>query len=96
MFSLFAILVVGTFAGPRLEAAPHHENQVGICHFNGHDGDFVLGNQTQGARNGACLVRSVPPGLVLYVSERSCERGHDADPTPWGSNAGLKCDLTKD
>ena len=45
-------------------------NQVAICHFNGHDGDFVL----TGA-GGRC---DRLEGNILIVGRAACKNGHEA------------------
>ena len=71
------------------EASLDQADKVGICHFPGHDGDFVLGNQTMDPPYGACHNFDGPQapvagpnssgdGIVMFVSHKACEKGHGA------------------
>ena len=46
-------------------------NQVAICHFSGHGGDFVITGRGYGCLNSG--------GNVIVVGIKACEKGHDAN-----------------
>lgn len=74
---------------------------VGICHYPGHNGDFVLGNQDPNAPNTGCRgpdgVTTGPlagpnatgDGIVMHVGLKACEKGHRAGGNP---PTNLECD----
>lgn len=59
-------------------------NLVTICHFNGHDGDFVTLN-SQASPNNFCVNRG---GNPITVGENACENGHRAETL---ARFGLDC-----
>ena len=58
---------------------PAAGNKVAICHFAGHDGDFVTNGSGQG-----CLDLG---GNVMIVGRAACEKGHKASASSAGDCA---------
>ena len=78
--SLLVLLALGGASIVTVNAGGRqHENQVVICHFNGHGGDFVAGNQNFPGPAGRCTNIGA---IELWVSERGCRRGHNAGTSP--------------
>ena len=63
-------------------------NQVSICHFAGHDGDFVTFNSA-GNDNVLCDDRG---GNAITVGRAACKNGHRAAAIPQAGNKD--CDTT--
>ena len=63
--------------------------QVSICHFAGHAGDFVTFNAASPGNNPLCDIRG---GNAITVGRPACKNGHQAAAIP---QAGSKdCDTT--
>jgi len=99
-----ALFVIGTFAIADLPAdTSSPDDEVGICHFPGHNGDFVLGNQTPGGTASGCRgangvtdgplagPNSTNEGIVMFVGRNACAKGHKAAPAFGGTNLGNDC-----
>ena len=69
-------LIAASFTAPSAFSAKddNQGNQVTICHFGGHVGDFVTLNPE--GRTGLCDNRG---GNAITVGEKACENGHSAE-----------------
>ena len=67
-------ILMGAPPGTSIAQAATAGDQVSICHFAGHDGDFVTFNSA-GNNNTACLDLG---GNAIKVGVPACKRGHNA------------------
>ena len=71
LFLLAAAVMLAVAVQPAQDVqAAVDGDQVAICHFNGHDGDFVITGRGLG-----CLNQG---GNPIVVGIKACERGHAA------------------
>jgi hypothetical protein len=88
------ILVVLVGAGFALLASADNqggksgENQVAICHYPGHQGDFVIQQHGCGCWNTG--------GKVIIVGRSACENGHKATAPAGGGDKTCASDNTGD
>ena len=68
------LFAVASVDGPREAAADTAVgNQVTICHFNGHAGDFVTFNRTN------TIVCNNEGGNAIRTGVKACKKGHRAN-----------------
>lgn len=67
---VFALVLVVVLQPAQNVQAAEDGNQVAVCHFTGHDGDFVITGRGQG-----CLNQG---GNPIVVGIKACENGHGA------------------
>ena len=67
---MFALALVVVLQPAQDAQAAMDGNQVAICHFTGHDGDFVITGKGFGCLNNG--------GNPIVVGIKACENGHGA------------------
>ena len=76
----FALLANADKGG--IQGGNRGDNQVAICHYAGHQGDFVI-------ESNGCGCKAEQGGQILIVGRAACEEGHKAHkggPTGSGDN----------